>query len=73
MNVNEIMNVCESINVELSQSKEVPGATLSMAWGYKSYDPYMYDTIEQVVMKADEMMYAKKQKMKAEMAAKAAN
>lgn len=72
MNVNDIMNTCEGINVDLANSKEVPGATLSMAWGYKSYDPYMYDTIEQVVMKADEMMYAKKQKMKAEMAEKAA-
>ena len=72
MNVNDIISTCDGINEELFASREVPGAILSMAYGYKSYDPYMYDTIEQVVMKADEMMYEKKQKMKAEMAAKAA-
>ena len=71
-NVNDIIKTCESINAELFESREVPGAILSMAYGYKAYDPYMYDTIEQVVMRADEMMYAKKQQMKAEMAARAA-
>ncbi len=73
MNVNDIIRTCDEINAELYASREVPGAILSMAYGYKAYDPYMYDTVEQVVMKADEMMYEKKQKMKAEMAAKAQN
>ena len=41
------------------------GVTLSMAFGYKMFDPERYDTIEQIVSQADEMMYENKQKMKA--------
>lgn len=66
--VNEVISVCERINGELNKSDEVQGARLSMAYGYKVYEPHSIYSVEQVVKQADEQMYIKKQKMKQEMA-----
>lgn len=71
--VNEVISICERINDELNKSNEVPGARLSMAYGYKVYEPHSIDSVEQVVKQADEQMYIKKQKMKQEMAMQKAN
>lgn len=70
--VNEVISVCERINDELNKSKEVPGAKLSMAYGYKVYEPHSIYSVEQVVKQADEQMYVKKQKMKEQMKAEQA-
>ena len=65
LTVNEIISICDEINNQLKDAKVVEGVTLSMAYGYKMFDPERYDTIEQIVSQADEMMYENKQKMKA--------
>ena len=65
LTVNEVISICEDIIMKLLKEKVVNGVTLSMAYGYKMYDPDKYDTIEQTVSQADEMMYTKKQNMKA--------
>lgn len=67
LTVNDVISICDNINMKLAEADVVDGVTLSMAYGYKMYEPDKYDTIEQVVSRADEMMYVKKQKMKEEM------
>lgn len=67
MTINDIIAVCEDINEQLNSSNVVDGVKLSMAYGYKIYDPGKRDTIEQVVSQADKQMYEKKEKMKKDM------
>lgn len=65
LSLQNVISVCDEINSRLKTLPGIPKEIhLSMAYGYKKYEPHSYDSIEATLRLADDMMYKNKMSIK---------
>jgi diguanylate cyclase (GGDEF)-like protein len=66
ISLNQIEEICQMINEELSKKEFFPGEPLQMAYGYFRFSATTDKELYRVLAQADKKMYEKKMKMKEE-------